>query len=145
MTIPLGFMWYLESLIQPIILPLCWGSMRHTQRGIPCKHPYLTMSGDPRNVPVLRYWYIVPLTKVLWAAGLKGYLRFHDQHSHHPAHCVPDVPCLCEIALWVVYQFAGALTVSRVMSCICFRLPSIFVGAPMCFSGCESSGFFTLK
>ena len=35
-------MWYLESLIQPIILPLCWGSMRHTQRGVPGRHPYLT-------------------------------------------------------------------------------------------------------
>ena len=33
-------------------------------------HPYLTMSGYPLNVPVLKYWYLVPLTKVLWAAGL---------------------------------------------------------------------------
>ena len=63
-------MWYLACLIQPIILPVCWGSMRHTQRGVPGRHPYLTMSGYPLNVPVLKYWYLVPLTKVLLAAGL---------------------------------------------------------------------------
>ena len=35
--------------------------------GVHGKHPYLTMSGYPVNVLVLKYWYLVCLTKVLWA------------------------------------------------------------------------------
>ena len=50
--------------------------MRYTQRGVSGRHPYLTMSGYPLNVPVLKYWYLVPLTKVLWAAAL--YLQFSN-------------------------------------------------------------------
>ena len=43
--------------------------------GVPSRHPYLTMSVNAVNVPVLEYWYFVPLTKVLWAAGLGGLLK----------------------------------------------------------------------
>ena len=52
--------------------------------GVPGRHPYLTMSGYPLNVPVLKYWYLVPLTKVLWAAGLVQYCAVCSERSVLP-------------------------------------------------------------
>ena len=66
----LNFMWYPQCLIQPIIGVLIWGSRGPPQQGVPGRHPYLVMVGYTIYVPVLRYWYLVRLTKRLWAAGL---------------------------------------------------------------------------
>ena len=68
----LSFMWYPQCLIQPIIGALIWGSRGHPQQGVPGRHPYLIMVGYTIYVPVLRYWYLVRLTKMLWAAALYG-------------------------------------------------------------------------
>ena len=66
----LSFMWYPQCLIQPIIGALIWGYRGHPQQGIPSRHPYLIMVGYTLYVPVLRCWYLVCLTKMLWAAAL---------------------------------------------------------------------------
>ena len=45
--------------------------MGHPQQGVSGRHPYLIMVGYTiYYVPVLGGWYLVRLTKMLWAAGL---------------------------------------------------------------------------
>ena len=91
--------------------------------GVPGRHLYLTMSGYPLNVPALKYWYLVPLTKVLWAAslhpsdslrctksiyGLKKFPGPKDgpgpqKISHLHAHSLTDLPskmCVIYIHTW---------------------------------------------
>ena len=64
-----SFMWYPQCLIKPIIGALIWGSRGHPQQGVPGRHPYLIMESYTLYVPVLRCWYLVRLTKMLWAAA----------------------------------------------------------------------------
>ena len=54
-----------------------FGPMGHMQLRDPGRRPYLNMLGYTVNVPVLRYWYLVRLIKVLWAAGLYLCTRHH--------------------------------------------------------------------
>ena len=42
----------------------------HMQQGVPGRDPYLDILGYTMNAPVLRYWYLVRMIKMLWAAGL---------------------------------------------------------------------------
>ena len=59
-----------QCLIQHIIGVLILGSKGHPQQGASGRHPYLIMVGYTIYVAVLGYWYLVRLTKMLWAAGL---------------------------------------------------------------------------
>ena len=69
----LSFMWYPQCFIQPIIGGLILGSRGHLQQGVPGRHPYLVMEGYTLYVPVLWCWYLVRLTKMLWAAVIVVY------------------------------------------------------------------------
>ena len=75
----LSLMWHPQCLIQPIIGALIWG---HPQQGDPGRHPYLIMEGNTLYVPVLRCWYLVRLTKMLWAAALLVWYCYRATLDH---------------------------------------------------------------
>ena len=71
-----------QYLIQPMIGILIWGSRGHPQQELPGRHPYMIKEGYTLYVPVLRCWYLVRLTKMLWAAALKSSFKFHFKHIY---------------------------------------------------------------
>ena len=69
-SLKIGFRWYLQCLIKRIFGPLFEAHSGHMQQGVSGRHPYLHTVNHTMDAGVVKYWYLVRLIKMLWAAGL---------------------------------------------------------------------------